>query len=95
MNEIKITPYCKDNGHKCLDDGVCVYCNDKHGLNRIMVNKIVNEVLKAKNKYFDYAHFDSSNMADFTLMSTTISDLVSVYPIDEVEAGEIISQLTH
>lgn len=26
LDDIKIIPYCKDNGHKTAPDGVCVYC---------------------------------------------------------------------
>ena len=34
-------------------------------------------------------------MADYTLMSTTIEDMVAVYDINEVEAADIIQSLTH
>jgi len=57
--------------------------------------EIIDSIIKGENEYFGYEHFDSSNMADYTLMSTTIEDLVSVYPINEVEAADIIATLTH
>lgn len=63
-----------------------------------MLSKIEKIIIKIKNgtdNYFGYSHFDASNMADYTLMSTTISDLTSVYDINEVEAVNIIETLTH
>jgi len=59
------------------------------------VENLINEIIAGENKYFSYSHFAVSNMSDYTLMSYTIQDLTSVYPIDEVEAVEIIEALTH
>ena len=56
---------------------------------------IEERIIAKEDKYFGYGHFDKSNMADYTLMSTTIEDMVAVYNIDEVEAAEIITHLTH
>jgi len=60
-----------------------------------LINKIEKDIISGEDKYFGYSHFHSSNMADNTLMSFTISDMVSVYDINEVEAAEIIMKLTH
>jgi len=57
--------------------------------------EIQDRIIKGTDKYFGYSHFDASNMADYTLMSSTIEDMVAVYHINEVEAAEIISYLTH
>ena len=57
--------------------------------------EIIDSIVAGENEYFDHAHFHSSNMADYTLMSTTIEDLVSVYPINEVEAADVVQSLTH
>ena len=59
------------------------------------VENLINEIIAGENKYFSYSHFAVSNMSDYTLMSYTIQDLTSVYPIDVVEAVEIIEALTH
>jgi len=59
------------------------------------VEKLIEEIIDGENKYFSYSHFAASNMSDYTLMSYTIQDLTSVYPIDVVEAVEIIEALTH
>ena len=60
-----------------------------------MVQKIIESIVNGTNEYFGYSHFHSSNMADYTLMNSTIGDLTSVYPIEESQAGEIIQALTH
>ena len=60
-----------------------------------LINEIEKNIINGTDKYFGYAHFDASNMADYTLMSSTISDMTSVYKIDKVEAAEIITHLTH
>lgn len=57
--------------------------------------QIKEDIISGKDEYFGYSHFDASNMADYTLMSTTIEDMVAVYGINEVEAAEIIEYLTH
>ena len=57
--------------------------------------KIIQSIVDGNNEYFGYAHFDKSNMADYTLLSHTISDLTNVYDINEIEAGDIIQILTH
>jgi len=43
--------------------------------------EIIDSIIKGENEYFGYEHFDSSNMADYT--------------INEVEAADIIATLTH
>ena len=58
-------------------------------------NKIMDNIINGTDEYFGYSHFHASNMADYTLMSATIEDMVSVYDINEIQAGEIISLLTH
>jgi hypothetical protein len=60
-----------------------------------LVEKIREDIISGKDKFFGYAHFHSSNMADYTLLSSTISDMVSVYDIEESQAAEIITMLTH
>ncbi len=59
------------------------------------VEKIIGDIISGQDSYFGYAHFHSSNMEDYTLMSSTIEDMCAVYDINEAEAAEIISQLTH
>jgi hypothetical protein len=59
------------------------------------LNKIIAEIRAGTDKFFGVAHFHNSNMADYTLMSSTIEDMVAVYDINEVEAGEIIQALTY
>lgn len=59
------------------------------------LQKIQENIITGADKYFGYSHFDASNMADYTLMSATISDMAAVYDISESEAGEIITNLTH
>jgi hypothetical protein len=59
------------------------------------VEKIQEDIISGKDSYFGYAHFHSSNMADYTLMSSTISDMVQVYEIEESQAAEIVQALTH
>lgn len=59
------------------------------------VNDIVKNILDGTDKYFGYAHFDASNMADYTLMSSTINDMVAVYDINECQAVDVIQALTH
>lgn len=58
-------------------------------------DEIIKSILDNSNQYFGYSHFDKSNMADYTLMSTTIEDITSVYDINEVEAMDIVQYLTH
>ena len=57
--------------------------------------KIINDIKTGTDKYFSYGHFDSSNMADYSMMSDTIRDMVSVYGISEEEAADIVQALTH
>lgn len=57
--------------------------------------QIRDDIISGEDKYFGYAHFAASNMADYTLMSTTIEDMVAVYGIEESQAAEIIMYLTH
>ena len=59
------------------------------------VEKIIADIKSGENEYFDYSHFDTSNMADYTLMSTTMEDLMSLYDINEQEAADLIQTLTH
>ena len=59
------------------------------------LKQIEKNIIEGTDEYFGYSHFDSSNMADYTLMSTTIEDIASVYGISEEEAGEIVANLTH
>ena len=59
------------------------------------IKQIEKDIIEGTDEYFGYSHFDASNMADYTLMNSTISDMVTVYGINEVEAAEIISTLTH
>jgi len=57
------------------------------------INKIIKNIKEGKDNYFCKEHFHSSNMADYTLLSYTIRDMVEVYGINEVEAAEIIQAL--
>ena len=59
------------------------------------IQTIENRIIKGDDDYFGYSHFHCSNMADYTLMSYTIKDMVNVYDITEEQAVEIISHLTH
>ena len=59
------------------------------------IKEIERKIISGEDNYFGYAHFHASNMADYTLMSSTIGDMAAVYDINEVEAAEIISALTH
>jgi len=59
------------------------------------VNKVVKDIESGNSKYFCVGAFHASNMADYTLMSATIGDLVDCYDIDEVEAGEVVQALIH
>ncbi len=59
------------------------------------IKEIIKNIKEGKDKYFGYSHFCLSNMQDYTLMSETIKDMVAVYDINEVEAGEIIQGLIH
>jgi hypothetical protein len=56
---------------------------------------VIKGIVDNTDNYFGYAHFHSSNMVDFTLMSATIEDMVAVYGINEVEAADIIQALVH
>lgn len=56
---------------------------------------IIKGITDGTDEYFGYAHFDASNMADYTLMSSTIEDMVNVYGIGEHDAADIIQALTH
>lgn len=58
-------------------------------------SEIIESIKNGTNELWSYEHFHSSNMADYTLMSCTISDLVGIYGIDEAEAVDIIQALTH
>jgi len=57
--------------------------------------KIINDIRKGLDPFFGLSHFHTSNMADYELMSSTISDMTSVYGINEEEAASIIQTLTH
>lgn len=59
------------------------------------LDKIIKDIIDEKDNNFCYSHFDKSNMADYTLMASTISDLVYCYGISETEAADIITYLTH
>lgn len=59
------------------------------------VKRIIEDILSGQDSYFGYAHFHASNMADYTLMSSTISDMCQVYDIEESQAAEIVQALTH
>jgi len=59
------------------------------------MNDIVEQIKSSTDPYFGYGHFHVSNMADYTLLSNTINDMLSVYDITEEEAMVIIQKLTH
>lgn len=61
----------------------------------ISAAEIIDSIKNKKNEYFSYRHFCSSNMADYSLMKSTIEDLVAVYGIDETVAADIVQALTH
>jgi len=75
--------------------GVMDFLGQKRVNENVTKDQIIKDIMDGTDLYFGYAHFDSSNMADYTLMSTTISDMVSVYGIREEEAAEIVQELTH
>jgi hypothetical protein len=64
-------------------------------LNKTKVQQIQEDIISGKDCYFGYSHFHASNMADYTLMSSTISDMCQVYEIEESQAAEIVQALTH
>jgi len=57
--------------------------------------EIINSIVNNTNDYYSYAHFAAANMADYTLMSSTIKELAAVYPISQFEAAEVVEALTH
>jgi len=57
------------------------------------VGKIIEDIICKRDPYFGYAHFDASNMADYSMMSDTISDMCQVYDIEESQAAEIVQSL--
>lgn len=59
------------------------------------IQTIIRDIVSGKDPYFGRAHFHVSNMADYTLMSHTIRDMVGVYGINEEQAVQIIEALTH
>jgi len=59
------------------------------------VEDIIAGIKAGTDEYFSYGHFDTSNMADYTLMSSTISDMESVYGISPEEGAEVVQALTH
>jgi hypothetical protein len=61
----------------------------------VSVTGIIDSIRNNTNEYFGYGHFHTSNMADYTMMSSTMQDLVDVYGIDESQASEIVQALTH
>ena len=64
-------------------------------MNYKKLDKIKKDIIQGKDDNFCYSHFDKSNMADYTLMSSTIEDMVYCYNIDEVEASNLVNDLTH
>ena len=93
MNNLNIKPFCQEDleAHKYMG-GFCVYCNEPKPHDK---TSIVNSIMSKHDPYFDYAHFALGNMKDYTLMSSTINDIAQVYDINEVEAAEIVQELTH
>jgi hypothetical protein len=59
------------------------------------IRKIIEDIKSGSDQYFSYKHFHSSNMADYSLMSSTINDMVAVYGISEEDAANIVQALTH
>lgn len=59
------------------------------------VKRIIIRITNNTDSYFGYGHFHSSNMTDYTLMSSTIKDMTEVYNINETQAVDIIQTLTH
>lgn len=59
------------------------------------ISEIIKSIKENTNKFWDYDHFCSRNMSDYTLMKSTIEDLVAVYGISEEEAAAIVQSLTH
>ena len=57
--------------------------------------EISKNIVEGADEDFGYSHFSSSNMADYTLMSHTIRDMVAVYDIADHDAVDIIQGLTH
>ena len=62
---------------------------------KVDIAEIIKSIKERRNEYFSYNHFSTSNMSDYSLMQSTIEDLVSLYGINEVDAGEIVQALTH
>jgi len=58
------------------------------------IDKIINDIRKGIDPFFGMSHFHASNMADYTLMSNTISDLMDVYGINEQAKSGISSKFT-
>ena len=59
------------------------------------ISEIIKSIKENTNKFWNYGHFCSRNMTDYTLMKSTIEDLVAVYGISEEEAAIIVQSLTH
>jgi len=57
--------------------------------------EIINDIRKGIDPYFGLSAFRASNMADYELMSSTMSDMMNVYKINENDAADIIQTLTH
>ena len=79
----------------CEDDLLRQTYGEREAAGDGKVAGIIKGIMDGSDKYFGYGHFDVSNMEDYSMMSDTINDMVSVYPINEEEAAQIIETLTH
>jgi hypothetical protein len=59
------------------------------------VEKIIEDIKSGADDAFGYSHFDVSNMADYSLMSNTIQDMVDCYGISHEDGVTIVQALTH
>jgi len=59
------------------------------------ISRITDNIINGKDEHYSYSHFDCSNMADYTLLSTTAQDMAEVYNISVSQAIGIIQYLTH
>jgi hypothetical protein len=81
-----------DNGTILLQsDGLYTEAQDKSNI----LTDIIDSIRSGTNQYWGLGHFHISNMSDYDMMSSTVDDLVSIYDINELQAADIISALTH
>jgi len=79
----------------CEDDLLRQTYGEREAAGDDKVAGLIKAIMDGTDPYYGYGHFDTSNMADYGLMSDTINEMVSVYGINEEQAAQIIEALTH